>query len=54
MFGQRRSARQKSCEPSLGVSIGVACLILLGLFMIVVNISIPDIQLAPAELLIEF
>jgi hypothetical protein len=49
MSGQRRLPQQENREPSLGVSLGVLCLILLGMFTIVVNISVPDIQLTPAE-----
>jgi hypothetical protein len=47
MSEQHRSAKQKSPEPSLGMSVGVLCLILFGLFAFVANISVPDIQLAP-------
>jgi hypothetical protein len=43
----RRTAKQESPEPSLGMSVGVLCLILFGLFAFVANISVPDIQLAP-------
>jgi hypothetical protein len=53
MSGQRRSARQATPEPSLGMSIGVLCLILFGLFAIVANIRVPDIRVAPAELSVE-
>jgi hypothetical protein len=49
MSGQRRLTQQERCEPSLGISLGVLCLILLGMFTIVANISVPDIQLTPAE-----
>jgi hypothetical protein len=45
MSEQHRSA--KHLEPSLGMSVGVLCLILFGLFAIVANISVPDIQFAP-------
>jgi hypothetical protein len=41
-----RSAEQESPEPSLGMSVGVLCLILFGLFAFVANISVPDIELA--------
>jgi hypothetical protein len=53
MSGQRRSARQESPEPSLGMSVGVLCLILFGLFAIIANISVPDIRLAPAAVSVE-
>jgi hypothetical protein len=53
MSEQRRSARQETPEPSLGMSIGVLCLILFGLFAIVANISVPDVRVAPAALSIE-
>jgi hypothetical protein len=53
MSEQRRSARQESPEPSLGMSVGVLCLILFGLFAIVANISVPDIRVAPAEASVE-
>jgi hypothetical protein len=47
MSEHHRSAKQESPEPSLGMSVGVLCLILFGLFAFVANISVPDIQLAP-------
>jgi hypothetical protein len=40
-------SEQQRHEPSLGMSVGVLCLILFGLFAFVANISVPDIQLAP-------
>jgi hypothetical protein len=43
MSDQLRSARQENPEPSLGMSVGVLCLIHFGLFAIVANISVPDI-----------
>jgi hypothetical protein len=52
MTDQRPSARQER-EPSLGMSVGVLCLILFGLFAIVANISVPDIGVAPAALSVE-
>jgi hypothetical protein len=48
-----RSAREENAEPSLGMSVGVLCLILFGLFAIVANISVPDIRIAPATLSVE-
>jgi hypothetical protein len=53
MSEQHRFARQEIPEPSLGMSIGVFCLILFGLFAIVANISVPDIRVAPAALSVE-
>ncbi len=53
MSEQRRSARQVNPEPSLGMSVGVLCLILFGLFVIVANISVPDIRVAPAVTSVE-
>jgi hypothetical protein len=49
----RRSARQEHPEPSLGMSVGVLCLILFGLFAIVANINVPDIRVAPAAMSVE-
>jgi hypothetical protein len=46
MSEQHRS-KQESPEPSLRMSLGVLCLILFGLFAIIANISVSDIQLAP-------
>jgi hypothetical protein len=51
MTAQPHSNRQASDEPSLGMSVGVLCVMLLAVFAIVANISVPDIQLAPADLL---
>jgi hypothetical protein len=53
MSGQRRSARQENSEPSLGMSVSILCLILFGLFAIVANISVPDIELTPAAVSVE-
>jgi hypothetical protein len=53
MSEQRRPARQESPEPSLGMSVGVLCLILFGLFAMVANISVPDVRVAPAPLSVE-
>jgi hypothetical protein len=52
MSEQRPSSTQER-EPSLGMSVGVLCLILFGLFAIVANISVPDIGIAPAALTVE-
>jgi hypothetical protein len=49
MTGERRLDRQASDEPSLGMSFGVLCLVLAAMFAIVININVPDIQLAPVD-----
>jgi hypothetical protein len=49
MSEERRLNRQASDEPSLGMSFGVLCLVLFAMFAIVININVPDIQLAPAD-----
>jgi hypothetical protein len=51
MTEQPRSDRQANDEPSLGMSLGVLCVVLLAMVAIVANISVPDIQLAPTDLL---
>ena len=50
MAGQLRLGRHVSDEPSLAMSFGVLCVLLLAMFAIVVNINIPDVQFAPADL----
>jgi hypothetical protein len=50
MSGQLRLDCQVSDEPSLAMSFGVLCVVLLAMFAIVVNISVPDVQFAPADL----
>jgi hypothetical protein len=50
MSGQLRLDRKVSEEPSLAMSIGVLCMVLLAMFAIVVNINVPDAQFAPADL----
>jgi hypothetical protein len=52
VHGERRFDRQAIHEPSLGMSFGVLCLILLGMFAIVVNISVLDVQFVPGDLLV--
>jgi hypothetical protein len=52
MSEQRPSVSQER-EPSLGMSVGVLCLILFGLFAIVANINVPDIRVAPAAMSVE-
>jgi hypothetical protein len=50
MSGQLRLDRQVSDEPSLAMSFGLLCVVLLAMFAIVVNINVPDVQFAPADL----
>jgi hypothetical protein len=50
MSGQLRLDRQVSDEPSLTMSFGLLCVALLAMFAIVVNINVPDVQFAPADL----
>jgi hypothetical protein len=54
MSEQRRSARQENHEPSLGMSVGVLCLILFGSCAIIANVSVPDIQVALTAVSVEF
>ncbi len=49
MTGQLRSNRKTSDEPSLGMSFGVLCVVLFAMVAIIINIHVPDIQLAPAD-----
>jgi hypothetical protein len=51
-MSEQHSASQER-EPSLGMSVGVLCLILFGLFATVANINVPDIRIAPAALSVE-
>jgi hypothetical protein len=51
MTAQRLSTRQANDEPSLGMSIGVLCVMVLAIVAIVANVSVPDVQFAPADLL---
>ena len=48
MTAQHCHVRQEHPEPSLGMSVGVLCLILFGLFAFVATVSVPDIEVAPA------
>jgi hypothetical protein len=50
MPAQPASTRQANPEPSLGMSVGVLCLILFGLFAFVANVNVHDIRLAPTAL----
>jgi hypothetical protein len=49
MSVQLRLDRRVSDEPSLAMSFGLLCVVLLAMFAIVVNISVPDVQFAPAD-----
>ena len=44
MSRERRSDRQANDEPSLGMSIGLLCVVLFAIFAIVSNVSVPDVQ----------
>jgi hypothetical protein len=44
MSGERRSDREANDEPSLGMSIGLLCVVLFAMFSIVGNVSVPDVQ----------
>jgi hypothetical protein len=52
MSGGRRLDRHASDEPSLGLSFGVLCLVLLAMIAIVANISVPDLQFVQSDLLV--
>jgi hypothetical protein len=51
MSGERRLDRQANQEPSLGMSLGVLCLVLFAMFAFVININVPDIQFVQSDLL---
>ncbi len=51
MSGQRRSGRQANDEPSLGMSIGLLCVVLFAMFAIVGSVSVPDVQFVQTDLL---
>jgi hypothetical protein len=51
MSGERRLDRQANDEPSLGMSIGLLCVVLFAMFVIVGNISVPDVQFAQTDFL---
>jgi hypothetical protein len=44
-----RSCRQANDEPSLGMSIGLLCVVLFALFAIVSTLSVPDIQFVQTD-----
>jgi hypothetical protein len=52
MSRERRSDRQANDEPSLGMSLGVLCLMLLAMFAIIANVSIiPDVHFVQTDFL---
>ena len=51
MSGERRSDQQANDEPSLGMSIGLLCVVLFAIFAIVSNVSVPDIQFVQTDFL---
>ena len=51
MSVERRSDRQAYDEASLGMSIGLLCAVLLAMFAIVGNVSIPDVQFVQTDFL---
>ena len=44
---------QAGNEPSLGASIGLLCFVFLALLAVVVNVSVPDVQLGLTDLLFD-
>ena len=44
MSEERRSDRKPNDEPSLGMSIGLLCVVLFAIFAMVSNANIPDVQ----------
>ena len=51
MSGERRSNRQANDEPSLGMSIGLLCVVMFAIFAIVGNVSVPDVQFVQTDFL---
>jgi hypothetical protein len=51
MSGQRRSGRQANDEPSLGMSIGLLCVVLFTMFAIVGSVSVSDVQFVQTDFL---
>jgi hypothetical protein len=51
MSGERRSDRQANDEPSLGMSIGLLCVVLFAMFVIVGNVSIPEVEFVQTDVL---
>ena len=53
MSGERRSDRQANDEPSLGMSIALLCAVLFAMFVIVGNVSVPDVQFVQTDFLVD-
>jgi hypothetical protein len=51
MSGERRSDRQVNDEPSLGMSVGLLCVVPFAMFAIVGNVSVPDVQFVQTDFL---
>jgi hypothetical protein len=51
MSREIRSDRQRNDEPSLGMSIGLLCVVLFAIFAIVSNVSVPDVQFVQTDFL---
>jgi hypothetical protein len=51
MPGERRLDRKVYEEPSLGMSFGVLCVVLMAMVAFVININVPDIQFVQSDLL---
>ena len=51
MSGERCSNRQANDEPSLGMSIGLLCVVMFAIFAIVGNVSVPDVQFVQTDFL---
>ena len=51
MSRERRSDRQVNDEPSLGMSIGLLCMVLFAMFAIVGNVRVPDVQFVQTDFL---
>ena len=51
MSGERRSDRQANDEPSLGMSIGLLCVVLFAIFAIASTVRVPDVQFVQTDFL---
>ena len=51
MSREIRFERQANHEPSLGMSIGLLCLVLFAIFAIVSSVSVPDVQFVQTDFL---
>ena len=51
MSEERRSDRKANDEPSLGMSIGLLCVVLFAIFAIVSNVSVFDVQFVQTDFL---